>query len=49
MQLTDSFLDYCAEQYFNSFNSKGIYPYQRLTFEQFVEQKKREIEKELNK
>lgn len=44
MQLTDSFLDYCAEQYFNSF-SKGAYPYQRLTFEQFVEQKKREIER----
>lgn len=49
MQLTDDFLDYCAEQYFNSFNSKGIYPFQILTFERFVEQKKREILEEMNK
>lgn len=45
MQLTESFLDQCAAEYFNFFNSKGVYPYQRLTFEQFVEQKKREIER----
>lgn len=45
MRLTESFLEQCAAEYFNGFNHKGVYPYQRLTFEQFVEQKKREIER----
>lgn len=45
MIISDSFIEKCAAEYFNSFNSKGVYPYQRLTFEQFVEQKKREIER----
>lgn len=50
MRLTDSFLDYCAVEYFNGYNNHGI-PYQHssITFEQFVEMKKREIEKVMNK
>lgn len=45
MRLTESFLEQCAAEYFNGYNSQGI-PYQHSsTFEQFVEQKKREVER----
>jgi len=43
--ISDSFIEQCAAEYFNGFNHKGVPHQHRLTFEQFVEQKKREIER----
>lgn len=45
MLLTDSFIEQCAHEYFNGFNHLGVPHQQRLTFEQFVNDRKLEIER----
>lgn len=45
MQLTEIFIELCAQEFFYGTNKQGIPHYERYTFEQFLTEKIREVER----